>query len=242
MCEQLLLLPVLLAVTFKCQDSYSPIRKDQSSHVEKSQHTDFNFSHNCPEPLCLCQCLSLQSTSQHTQRIVRQHYQYILATRNQARKHAQHHDRHKFTRARKYWDWELCHLPSAENKTKHLNPCPHIYLPRFNGNRLWRWMWVLKCWIYIFFSRGQCSFFFLHCLSSFLTVVPTCLWSGSELLAATSIILPWNISKLTFLYSLYTGRAGLLSHQLLCALNRWNTGVFYTTDGQFTAEQGKETK
>lgn len=38
MCEQLLFLPVLLAVTFKCQDSSCPIRKDQSSHVEKSQY------------------------------------------------------------------------------------------------------------------------------------------------------------------------------------------------------------
>lgn len=35
MCEQLLFLPVLLAVTFKCQDSSCPIRKDQSSLVEK---------------------------------------------------------------------------------------------------------------------------------------------------------------------------------------------------------------
>lgn len=38
MCEQLLFLPVLLAVTFKCQDSSCPIRKDQSSLVEKSQY------------------------------------------------------------------------------------------------------------------------------------------------------------------------------------------------------------
>ena len=94
MCEQLLLLPVLLAVTFKCQDSYSPIRKDQSSHVEKRQHADFNFSHNCTAPLCLCQILSLQSISQHTQRTVtRQHYEYMLVTRNKARKHAQNNDR-----------------------------------------------------------------------------------------------------------------------------------------------------
>lgn len=34
-CEQLPLLPALLAVTFKCQDSSSPIRNHQSSRVEK---------------------------------------------------------------------------------------------------------------------------------------------------------------------------------------------------------------
>lgn len=53
MCEQLLFLPVLLAVTFKCQDSSCPIRKDQSSRVEKCQCSGFNFSHNCAALLCV---------------------------------------------------------------------------------------------------------------------------------------------------------------------------------------------
>lgn len=197
----------------------------------KKVSTLTSTSHTIAQNLCLCQCLSLQSISPHTQRCVtEQHYQCILVTRNQARKHGQNDDRQEFTRVRKYWDWELCHLPSVENKTKHLNRFPHISLPRFNGNRSWRWVCVLKCWIY----------FFKYALFRFLTVVPTLFWSGSELLAAISIVLKYFQNS--HFYTPYTQAELDFPHTSCSVLNKQNTGVFYTTDGQFTAEQGKETK
>lgn len=59
MCEQLLFLLVLLAVTFKCQDSSCPTRKDQSSHVEKSVLT--SVPHRAAQNLFVWQPLSLQT-------------------------------------------------------------------------------------------------------------------------------------------------------------------------------------
>lgn len=78
---------------------------------------------------------------------------------------------------------------------------------------------MINIYIYIL-NRGPCFFFFFHSVLRFLTIIPT---------------------PFAFLCSLIkTGTTGPLLHQLFCVLNRQSTGVFYTTDGQFTAEQGKK--
>lgn len=66
-CEQLPLLPALLAVTFKCQDSSSPIRNHESSHVEKVgtlTATSFTMAQN----LFVCASARVYKASRSTAR------------------------------------------------------------------------------------------------------------------------------------------------------------------------------
>lgn len=80
----------------------------------------------------------------------------------------------------KHWHWELCHEPTVENKTSHLNQSPHT-----SACAQWQEMGKVNV------TSGMLNLF----LFRFLAVLPTLFWSGSVLLAATSIILSWNTSK-----------------------------------------------
>lgn len=174
MCEQLLFLPVLLAVTFKCQDSSCPIRKDQSSHVEKSQYwlQFLTWSHRTS---LFVPALEPPDASQPTRG--QSQDSPVRALWGQG---SQHSDRQECTRAAKHWPWELCHVPSVENKTRHLNQSPHT-----SAYVQWQEMGKVNV------TSEMLDIF----LFRFLVIVPTLLWSGSVLLAATSIILSWNTSK-----------------------------------------------
>lgn len=202
MCEQLLFLSVLLAVTFKCQDSSCPIRKDQSSHVEKSQQW-LQFLTRSHRTSLLVPALEPPDASQPTRGQSR--HSPVRALWGQG---PQHSDRQERTRAGKHWPWELCHVPSVENKTRQLHQSPHT-------SAYVQWQEMAKVNV----TSEMLDIF----LFRFLVIVPKLLCSGSVLLAATSIILSWNTSK--------THISVLLPHRqswMLCTSCAEQTGGFYT--------------
>lgn len=163
MCEQLLFLPVLLAVTFKCQDSSCPIRQDQSSHVEKSRYW-LQFLTRSHRSSLFLPALEPPDASQPTRG--QSQDSPLRALWGQG---AQHNHRQECTRAGKHWPWELCHVPSVENKTRHLNQTPHTSacVQRQEMGKVD----VTSEMLNIFLFR-------------FLAVVPTLFWSGSVLLGS----------------------------------------------------------
>lgn len=198
MCEHLLFLLVLLAVTFKCQESSCPIREDQSSHGEKRQYwlqflTRLLFVHastGAPRQLPAHRGQSQASLSglpgdKDPSTITGRSVQGL-----------------------KHWPWELCHEPSLGNNTRHLNQFPHT--PAYV-----QWQEMGKVNV----TSEMLNTF----LCRFLAVLPTLFWSGSVLLAATSIILSWNTSQAHISELLTHRQSWMLSTS--CAEQ---TGGFYT--------------
>lgn len=210
MCEQLLSLPVLLAVTFKCQDSSCPIRKDQSSHVEKSQYW-LQFLTGWQRTSLLMPAFQTRPSPPGDS------HRTALSGHSGDKDPAQ--PQAGVYKGWKHWPWEPCHEPSVENKTRHLNQSPHTsaYVQRQEMGKVN----VTSEMLTIFLFR-------------FLTVLPTLFWSGSVLLAATSIIMSWNTSK-AHISVLLPHRQDAF-HQL-CWTDWW---VLHPC--QLTAEQGKETQ
>lgn len=144
MCEHLLFLPLLLAATFKCQDSSCPIRKDQSSHGEKSQYC-LQFLTLGHRTSLFMTALEPADTSQPTGAQSQDSSLTDRGTRGQLwGQGPQHNHSQECTRAGN------THLESSAMnlhwKTKEdIQTSPLTHLPLFSGKRWGRWMSLLKC-------------------------------------------------------------------------------------------------
>lgn len=141
----------------------------------KKVSIDFNSSQGCREPLCWCQHLSLQTRPSPLGDSGRTALSGHSGDKDPAQPQA------GVYKGWKHWPWELCHRePSVEGRTRHLNQCPHT-------SAYVQWQEMRK----VNDTSEMLNIF----LFRFLVVLPTLFWSGSVLLAATSIILSLNTSR-----------------------------------------------